>query len=85
MDYRIVIAGIVLIAAIGGFVVLARTLLENWRARSRGDEESHTYENTGTSEFEKCYDDCMSMYWDPEKSRACESICHARVDAEPGA
>jgi hypothetical protein len=35
MDYNLIIAVIVPLAAIGGFFVLARTLLDNWSARSR--------------------------------------------------
>jgi hypothetical protein len=34
MDYSLVVAVIIIVAAIGGFVVLARTLLDNWRAKS---------------------------------------------------
>ncbi len=35
MDYSLIIAVIVLVGAIGGFAVLAHTLLENWRQGTR--------------------------------------------------
>jgi hypothetical protein len=36
MDYSLIIAVTVLLGAIGGFVVLARALLEIWRPGARG-------------------------------------------------
>lgn len=35
MDFNLIIAVMVLLGAIGGFVVLAHTLLENWRQGAR--------------------------------------------------
>jgi hypothetical protein len=35
MDFNLIIAVMVLLAAIGGFIVLAHTLLENWRQGAR--------------------------------------------------
>jgi hypothetical protein len=47
MDYSLMTAVIILFAAIGGFVVLARTLLANWRGRSRGKAETEAYQSAG--------------------------------------
>ena len=35
MDYGPIIAAAILVGAIGGFVVLSRNLLRNWRAETR--------------------------------------------------
>jgi hypothetical protein len=47
MHYSLITAVIILVAAIGGFVVLARTLLDNWRARSRGKAETEAHQSAG--------------------------------------
>lgn len=39
MDYNVVIILVVLVAGVAGFIVLARTVLSNWKAGSRGKEE----------------------------------------------
>jgi hypothetical protein len=39
MDYSIVIILAVLVAGVAGFIVLARSILNNWKAGSRGKEE----------------------------------------------
>lgn len=39
MDYNIIIIIVVLVAGVAGFIVLARTILSNWKAGSRGKEE----------------------------------------------
>jgi hypothetical protein len=39
MDYNIIIIVVVLVAGVAGFIVLARTILSNWKAGSRGKEE----------------------------------------------
>ena len=36
MNYSLITAVIILVAAVGGFVVLARVVLDKWRARSLG-------------------------------------------------
>lgn len=40
MDINFIIAVMVLLGAIGGFVVLAHTLLENWRHGRLGGKEA---------------------------------------------
>lgn len=47
MDYSPILAVIILLAAIGGFFVLALTLLDNWRARSRGKAETEAHQSAG--------------------------------------
>jgi hypothetical protein len=42
MDYSLIIAVTVLLGAIGGFVVLARALLEIWRPGARGKTATGT-------------------------------------------
>ena len=39
MDYSIIIILAVLVAGVAGFIVLARSILNNWKAGSRGKEE----------------------------------------------
>ncbi|MGO8881453.1 MAG: hypothetical protein ACLQMS_18370 [Desulfomonilaceae bacterium] len=39
MDHNIIIIVSVLLAGVAGFIVLARTILNNWKAGSRGKEE----------------------------------------------
>ncbi len=39
MDYNIIIILAVIVAGVGGFIVLSRTVLTNWKAGSRGKEE----------------------------------------------
>jgi hypothetical protein len=39
MDYSIIIICAVLVAGVAGFTVLARSVLSNWKAGSRGKEE----------------------------------------------
>ncbi len=39
MDYNIIIILAVLVVGVSGFVVLARSILNNWKAGSRGKEE----------------------------------------------
>jgi len=39
MDYNIIIILAVLVVGVAGFIVLARSILNNWKAGSRGKEE----------------------------------------------
>jgi hypothetical protein len=39
MDYNIIVILAVLVAGVAGFIVLARSILNNWKAGSRGKEE----------------------------------------------
>jgi hypothetical protein len=39
MDYNIIIIAAVLVMGVAGFIVLARSILNNWKAGSRGKEE----------------------------------------------
>jgi hypothetical protein len=39
MDHNTIIILAVLVAGVAGFIVLARTILNNWKAGSRGKEE----------------------------------------------
>jgi hypothetical protein len=39
MEYNIIIILAVLVVGVAGFIVLARSILNNWRAGSRGKEE----------------------------------------------
>jgi len=40
MDYSLMIIIALVVAGVGGFIVLTFTLLNNWKAGSRGHEES---------------------------------------------
>ncbi len=81
MDYSLVTAIVILVAGIGGFIVLARTLLNNWRAQSRGKEEIDAHMTEKNREFEKCIDDCMSVHLDPDTGVICDSICRSRMES----
>ena len=39
MKYNIIIILAVLVVGVAGFIVLARSILNNWKAQSRGKEE----------------------------------------------
>ena len=39
MEYNIIIVVAVLVVGVAGFIVLARSILNNWKAQSRGKEE----------------------------------------------
>ncbi len=39
MEYSIIIILAVLVVGVAGFIVLARSILNNWKAGSRGKEE----------------------------------------------
>jgi uncharacterized membrane protein (DUF106 family) len=39
MEYNIIIILAVLVVGVAGFIVLARSILNNWKAGSRGKEE----------------------------------------------
>ena len=78
MDYSVVFALIIVFAGVGGFIVLARTLLENWKAGSRGKEEADAEHSRQTVEFERCYNLCMaSENWEPDKGGVCNSLCRS--------
>jgi len=47
MDHSLIAVVVILIAAIGGFVVLARTLLANWRAGPRGGAGTEAHQSAG--------------------------------------
>ena len=82
MDYNLVIVFIVVVAGVAGFLVLADTLLENWRAGSWGKEESDAYQSQRTRDFEKCFNDCMSSErWEPDKRDVCDSFCRSQGDS----
>ncbi|MBI5568420.1 MAG: hypothetical protein HY914_00590 [Desulfomonile tiedjei] len=76
MDYSAMFAMIIVLAGIGGFIVLARTLLENWKAGSRGKEDVDAEQSEKTVEFERCYNACMAgENWEPDKDDACKALC----------
>jgi|GEM_PF-1620150 len=52
MDYSAMIIFAVVIVGVGGFAALAFTLLNNWRAGSRGHEESDAFQSRRSREFE---------------------------------
>jgi hypothetical protein len=85
MDYNLVIVFVIVLAGVAGFAVLTRTLLKNWRAQSRGNEESDAYQSQSTRAFEKCFNDCMSSEsWEPDKREVCDSFCRTRDDSYAG-
>ncbi|MFH0958083.1 MAG: hypothetical protein V1897_05195 [Pseudomonadota bacterium] len=47
MDYNIIIILAVLLAVLGGFIVSCRTILNNWKAGSRGKEEVDARQTNG--------------------------------------
>ena len=49
MDYSLITAVIIVVAAIGGFAVLASIILHSWRARSRGKAETEAHQSAGNS------------------------------------
>jgi Tfp pilus assembly protein PilV len=75
MDWNILILFVVIAAGAGGFAVLARTLLQNWRAQSRGKEAVDAYHTRQSMEYEKRFNECMAKAnWDPDKREVCEAI-----------
>jgi len=82
MDYDAIVSLIIIAAAIGGFISLARILLSNWRAGSRGHEESDAHQSRRSIYFEDCYNDCMAAArWDPDESENCRSVCRSELGA----
>jgi flagellar basal body-associated protein FliL len=84
MDYSVLIIFVVIVAAVGGFLVLMFTILNNWKAGSRGHEESDAFQSKRTKEYEQCYNQCMAAEkWEPDKSDRCENLCGASLGAHP--
>ena len=84
MDNSAIFVLIIMLAGVGGFVVLARTLLENWKAGSRGKEEADARQSQKTLTLEKCYNDCMAAEnWEPDKTGVCNSLCGSQYGAFP--
>lgn len=82
MDYSVLIGFIIILAAVSGFFGLARTLLSNWRAGSRGHEESDAVHSKKSRDFETCFNDCMaSKHWDPDQSDICRSLCRSALSS----
>ncbi len=76
MDYSLIIVLVLLVAGVGGFTVLAFTLLNSWKAGSRGHEEADAHQSKQTRDFEKCFNDCMIVgHWDPDRTDLCRSLC----------
>lgn len=82
MDYSVMIIITLAVAGVGGFFVLAFTLLNNWRAGSRGHEESDAHQSSQTRDFENCYNECMiKAHWEPDEGGHCESLCRSPLGA----
>jgi hypothetical protein len=82
MDYSLMIIFVLVVAAVGGFLVLMFTMLNNWKAGSRGHEESDAFQSKQTREFERCYNECMiAENWEPDKGNRCESLCGSPLGA----
>jgi hypothetical protein len=82
MDYSVMIILFLVAAAVGGFLVLIFTMLSNWKAGSRGHEESDAYQSKRSRGFEKCYNECMiGEHWEPDKGDHCESLCGSPLGA----
>jgi hypothetical protein len=47
MNHGLIAVVIILIAAIGGFVVLARIVLDKWKARSLGKAGTEAHQSAG--------------------------------------
>ncbi|MEW6529385.1 MAG: hypothetical protein AB1473_01025 [Thermodesulfobacteriota bacterium] len=85
MDYGTLIILIIVVAGIGGFLVAARTVLNNWRAGSRGHEEADAQQSIKTRIYEQCFNECMKAEaWEPDKTDDCKSVCRSRSDAALG-
>ena len=84
MDYNLVAVFVIVVAGVAGFAVLARTLLDNWKAQSRGKEESDAYQSQRSRAFEKCFNNCMSAeHWEPDKRDVCDFFCRSRGESYP--
>jgi len=78
MEYHVLIIPVIVVAGVGGFVALARALLNNWKASSKGHERADAHQSTRSRAFEKCFNDCMAAKrWDPDRSKDCETYCMA--------
>jgi flagellar basal body-associated protein FliL len=84
MSYSVMIILVLVVAALGGFLVLMFTMLSNWKAESRGHEQADALQSKETREFERCYNKCMiAENWEPDKGDRCESLCGSRLGANP--
>jgi hypothetical protein len=82
MNFGVMIIIAIVVSGVGGFLVLAFTLLNNWRAGSRGREDSDASRGKRSRDFEKCYNACMiAEHWEPDKGDHCESLCGSRLGA----
>lgn len=82
MDDSVLIGFIIIAAAVSGFFGLARTLLSNWRAKSKDHEESDALQSKKSRDFEKCFNGCMaSKSWDPDQVDICRSLCRSALSA----
>jgi hypothetical protein len=76
MDSGAIIIILLIAAGIGGFIVLAKNFLTNWRVGSKGKEEADSLQSQRSREFEQCYNACMGTeHWDPDSAGACVSRC----------
>lgn len=76
MDLGIVLITFLVGAGICGFAVLARELMRNWRAGSKGKEVSDADLSRRNRAFQQCYNDCMATArWDPDERDACTLHC----------
>lgn len=83
MEYHVLIIPVVILAGVGGFYALARTLLANWKAGSKGQERTDASQGQKTRAFEQCYNNCMrERRWDPDESKDCELRCHEGIEAK---
>lgn len=81
MDYGLTVAIIVVLAAIGGFVVLVLSLLDNIRGASQIKKELQALKDKGCREFEDCFGQCVRAEFDDrDSSQICALRCRPQGD-----
>jgi hypothetical protein len=76
MDFSAVLILLLVAAGVGGFAVLARALMSNWRIGSMEEDGAGSVQSKRSREFEECYNSCMGTeHWDPDSVGACVSRC----------
>jgi hypothetical protein len=82
MDYGPILALIIVLAAAGGFLVLARTLFDNVKAASEAKQQWRSFRNKKCREFEECFNQCLRAEpRDRDASEICASRCRSDGDA----
>ena len=79
MDYGPILALIIVVASVGGFLVLARTLFDNMKAASEAKEHFVSLRDKKCREFEECFNQCLKA---EPRDRDAREVCATRCRTE---